>query len=552
MKKLLSKFTLLILLITTPLFAQPPRLTIVLVVDQLAYHFFMRHAPYFTGAFKELLQDGIVYDQANFPHGMPSTATGHTALSTGTYAHNHGIIGNYWYNKEGTKKLKAYIDSPEDAALFIPGGISTDRGYSCKNLLVDGISDQYMMASKNNDRAVYSFSLKSRAAMGMGNHRGKNIWFDFGTGRMTSSKAFFDQLPGWLNQFNATNPVPEHRDMSWQLMYSPSSKQYRFKHAQDDQFSSFKENINKRRITLIPKPGESERRYAQPYEWFEVMPSANQYVLDCAYTGIRNELPHYKQMLVWVSVSSIDKLGHRVGCQNIALMDMLYQLDMQIKSFMSSIKKLLKRKESVAYVLTADHGVMPIPQLLALDGYPAKRLDSDKIIASLNEQIKATFGVESLVKAYKTPQFFLDEIKLGSLPSEQQEAILQEITAYIKTVPGIRHAWTFDELNSTTYPKHSFEEHFKMQLYPGRSGRITIQTDPYVLMTDYVDGTGHKTPYNYDTQVPLIIHRKNMLEKKHITSKVWTTQLAASLASILEVPRPSAATFGLLPEIADR
>ncbi len=549
MKKIPFQCALLFLIVTSCLCAQPPRLTIVFVVDQLASHFFMKPSAYFKGAFKQLLQDGIVYEQANVPHGMPATATGHTALSTGTYAHNHGIIGNYWYNPEGTKKLKCFIDSPEDAALFIPGGLS-DKGYSAKNLLVDGISDQYMIASKNNDRAVYSFSLKSRAAMGMGNHRGKNIWFDTDTGRMTSTKAFFDALPDWLNTFNAAHPIAAHHEMSWQLMHAPSSKQYRFDHARDDRFCAFNVATQKRRITLTPKPGETEKKHLKDHKWFEVVPAANKYVLDCAYTGIRNELPHNKHMLVWISVSGIDKLGHRVGCYNISLLDMLYQLDMQIKTFMTSIKKLLKKKENVAYMLTSDHGAMPIPQLLAMDGYPAKRLDSDEVRASINEHLNATFGIEDMVKAYKTPQFFLDEPKFSALAPEEQGAITQKITRFLKTVPGIRHAWTFDELNGTTYPTHSFEEHLKQQLYPGRSGRITVQTHPYVLMTDYSLGTGHKTPYNYDTQVPLIIYRKGILEKKHIKSKVWTTQLAATLASILEVPRPSAATFGLLPEIA--
>ena len=549
MKSFRFKSALIFLIVTSPLFAQPPRLTIVFVVDQCANYFFMKYAPHFKGAFKELLQNGIVYEQANFPHGMPSTSTGHAALSTGTYAHNHGIIGNYWYNPEGTKKLKCYLDLSEDAALFTPDGLSHDRGYSAKNMLVDGVSDQYMMAGKNNDRAVYSFSLKSRAAMGMGNHQGKSIWFDGKTGRMTSSKAFFDVLPDWLNRFNTVHPVVPYHDMSWQLMYSPSSKQYRFDHARDDRFCSFKVTTQKRHITLTPKPGESEKRYAQAYEWFEVVPAENQYVLDCAYSGIRNELPNNKHMLVWISVSGIDKLGHRVGPHNIALIDMLYKLDMQLKSFMRSIQKLVKRKESIAYVLTGDHGIMPLPQLLAMDGYPAQRLNSDEVIAALNEHLKALFSINDLVKAYKAPQFFLDEPKLDVLSPEEQNAILKEIAPFLKSIPGIRHAWTFDELNNTTYPTHSFEEHLKQQLYPGRSGRITVQTHPYVLMTDYSLGTGHKTPYNYDTQVPLIIYRRGMLEKKHIKSKVWMTQLAATLSSILEVPRPSAATFGMLPEI---
>lgn len=204
----------------------------------------------------------------------------------------------------------------------------------------------------------------------------------------------------------------------------------------------------------------------------------------------------------------------------------------------------------MTYLLTSDHGVMPIPQLLAMDGYPARRINSDTLLEQMNTHLKENHGVENLVKAYKTPQFFFDEPKFATLPSQEQRALTKEIIRYLKAVPGIRHAWTFDELNSKTFPTHSFEEHLKQQLYPDRSGRITVQTDPYILLTDYNLGTGHKTPYNYDTQVPLIVYRRGMLEKKRIASKVWTPQVAATLAHILEITRPSAATFGLLPEIA--
>lgn len=540
---------LFVFLCTTPLFAQPPRLTIVLVVDQLSYHFFKRAAPFFTGAFKELLQNGIVYEQANFPHGMPSTATGHAALSTGTYAHDHGIIGNYWYDLDGSTKHKAYNDAGENTALFMNGGTSLDRGISAKDMLVDGLSDQYMMARNNHDRAVYSFSLKSRAAVGMANHQGKAIWWDTKTGSMTSSKAFFEQLPNWLDMFNKKHPIKEQSTRSWPLMYAASSKPYRFDHARDDRFCSLQVRIQKGMVVLMPKAYGSEEKPEKRYKWFPVTPAANKYVLDCAYTGIRHELPHHKQMLVWISVSSIDKLGHAVGPYNIALFDMLYQLDMQLKHFMYSIKKLLKRKESVAYVLTADHGVMPLPQLLAMDGYPAKRLNSDDIIADLNKHIALTFGIESLIKKYKSPQFFLDELTLRALPQEQQACILKEITDRLKAMPGIKNAWTFDELRDKTYPDHSFEQHFKMQLYLGRSGRITIQTHPYILVTDYAEGTGHKTPYIYDTQVPCILYQPRTLEKKHIASRVWATQLAPTLAHILEIPRPSASMFSVLPGV---
>ena len=82
----------------------PPRLTIVFVVDALAQNFLTKLSQNFKRAFAFLDKEGIVFEQANYPHGMPSTAIGHTALNVGTLAHNHGIVGNYWYDRRGEKK----------------------------------------------------------------------------------------------------------------------------------------------------------------------------------------------------------------------------------------------------------------------------------------------------------------------------------------------------------------------------------------------------------------------------------------------------------------
>ncbi len=548
MKYIIRIIVLIIFSCTTILHSKPPRLTIVLIIDQCAQHLIKKLEPNFTGAFKQLLKNGIVYEQANFPHAMPATSTGHTALSTGAYAHNHGIIGNHWYDKQGQKKLKCYADNTQDAAVFALNGLY-DKGVSAKNLLVDGLSDQYMLSNKNHEKSVYAFSLKPRAAVGVSNHRGKPIWFDSGAGRMTSSKAFFYELPRWLDRFNTTHTIAPHRAIKWRLVHPAASKFYQFKHARDDRFSEFDVHVGRRTVALNLKPSEKKSKYTKIHKWFEITPQANQYVLDCAYEYIRKELPNHENMLVWISLSSLDKIGHRVGSHNIATLDMLYHLDKQINTFMKSVDRLVRRKEPILYVLTGDHGGMPIPELLAQDGYPAKRINTDTLITKLNAMLQEKFGIESLVKKYKTPQFFLDEVTIKSYPKEKQTAILHEIKQLLLATPDIKQVWTFDELQNKTYPPHSFEEHFKQQLYPGRSGLITVQPHPYILLTDYHLGTAHKTPYNYDTQVPLIFYQKNVLEKKRIPEQVWAPQVTATLAHLLEIPRPSAATFDMLPRI---
>ncbi len=115
--------------------------------------------------------------------------------------------------------------------------------------------------------------------------------------------------------------------------------------------------------------------------------------------------------------------------------------------------------------------------------------------------------------------------------------------------PGIKSVWTYDQLlNSNPLPTdHMY--FFKRQLYPGRSGQIIIQTQPYVQLTDNSTGTSHCTPYEYDTHVPLMFYQRNVFEERVIEQKVWTLQLANTLAYLLGTNKPSASTMDVLPGI---
>lgn len=51
------------------------------------------------GGFRYLLDQGIVYSNANYQHANTETIVGHTTLATGTSPWEHGMIGNTWFDK---------------------------------------------------------------------------------------------------------------------------------------------------------------------------------------------------------------------------------------------------------------------------------------------------------------------------------------------------------------------------------------------------------------------------------------------------------------------
>ena len=100
MKKIsfLSIISTLIIASCTSL--NPPKLVIVLVSDQADPNILDKYDHLFTGGFRWLIDNGIIYNDAHLNHGNTITAAGHFSLSTGVYPGKEGIIDNEWYDRD--------------------------------------------------------------------------------------------------------------------------------------------------------------------------------------------------------------------------------------------------------------------------------------------------------------------------------------------------------------------------------------------------------------------------------------------------------------------
>ncbi len=66
---------------------------------------------------------------------------------------------------------------------------------------------------------------------------------------------------------------------------------------------------------------------------FSTSPQANKLIFDLALACIDTHTTenHANNMLIWLCVSSLDKLGHTYGTEAIEMLDMVYQLDNNYK-----------------------------------------------------------------------------------------------------------------------------------------------------------------------------------------------------------------------------
>ena len=304
--------------------------------------------------------------------------------------------------------------------------------------------------------------------------------------------------------------------------------------------------------SLIGKTIGINQSHPKPYRIWSTTPAANQIVFDCALACIDAYFckhQHDNKMLLWVLPSAMDKLGHDYGPDSLEVIDMLYHLDRQIKTFIDCVNtKTQKRK--VLWVLTTDHGMCPLPEQMHKDGYKdAHRIMGPELVTQLNAHLHAQFGLSNIALHFHGMKLYVNEAALHALEKKERKLVKREIKRFISSQPGIKAVWSLKALQKACFQPNSLELLYQNQLFAGRTSSFITQTYPYSFITNHPKGSSHRSPYNYDTHIPLVIYQRAHHQRKVIEEKVFNTQLAPTLAHILDVPKPSACMTEVLPGI---
>lgn len=557
MKKMLCFALMLVATIHTMAYAvapeQPPKLVVVIVIDQFAHHYLNKLSPFFCDGFKFLLTNGICYDKAYQPHGAPSTAPGHAGLSTGTIPHDHGVILNGWLDEEGEKVTFSDDASPTAEVFNAPTG---SIGKSAHQVMVETLSDSLMLASSPEKKhTVFSLSYKARAAICMAGKRGNPIWFDTKSIQFTSSKAFFEKLPEWVEAFNKKHTIAKKTCVDWKLRFNKDSQAYNFPFINNRTFATYKQklagttiNLN-RDANIIAADADDDDDFAHVHgaSLFLKTPAANKMLLDFAQTCLCKNFSRTQSgtFLLWVSLSSLDMLGHKYGPDSLEVIDMLYHLDKQLGTFITFCQRQAGAKDTL-FALTADHGVESIPEVLQKKGFSlAKRIAAKSLIKKMNAYIERKYGIQEGIAYFKVNQFYLNT---KTVPTNQRNGILQALKNFMRKQPGVKNVWTRDELLAAFFNESDIENLFKNQCHPTRSGDLICMPHAFCALSKHTSGTAHRTSYDHDTHIPLILYRQGSGKACSISQRVWAPQLPVTLAQLIGVPKPSSARFECLPD----
>jgi len=523
--------------IRTSVDIERPRLAILISVDQMQREYLDRFGTQFNAGFRRLLDDGAVFNNANYQHAITGTAPGHATLSTGCHPARHGIMGNNYFTPGGVDFRAAYAVT--DTSTTLVGLEETDKkiyGSSPYNLDVSSLGDWLKAAYP--DAKVYSVAFKDRSATLMG---GKNadraFWFNQPTTRMVSSTYYKSEFPDWTKYYIGKELMKTPLEKGWSKLlpeeeYS-ASREDDFAYELGIQKTTFPHTL----FTFLPPVSTfSYEARKGPLLWNS--PLGDAYALEFAKAIIENEKLGMDEIpdMLFVGCSVADKIGHQYGPYSQEIQDYYLRLDQYLGNFFAYLDERVG-KENYYVALSADHGVMPIPEELIRRGIDAQRITAREygvIIDSIEARLQREIGLQNgFIKIANYQGFALDYSEAAGLGITEKD-LQRRVASAVDTLPFVADVFLPEELRLTTNTKKDIS-FFRNNYRPDRDVEMKIRYEEYVLVGGGYNGTSHGSIYSYDTNVP-VIFMGPQVKPQPFDQSAGIVDIAPTLARILNVP----------------
>jgi hypothetical protein len=565
-----------------PTAPEPPRVIVVISIDQFRYEYLVRFAPWFSErGFNRFLKHGASFDETYYRHASTFTAPGHASIGTGRVPAESGIVGNTWIERSAPFDEEAWDWFFDDTGGYTPpqpvphvagmkpwysagsNGVprycvyddrtvvsaGTTMGMSPASLSEDSLGDR--LKQKFPNAKVVAAALKDRAAILMAGRRADAAyWFDSRLpGFVSSSYYHYDPK---LFAFNADvlSYVPPSK--LWQLSgYIPPADLQRVTFDPPEAWPL----KNTRYLGTFDHPITDARSLTYSPYGNDLLLDFSLQVADRAGLGLDDEPD-----LFFVGLSTPDYLGHYYGPDSMEVADDTVRLDRSLEKFLDALEKKYGTRLLVA--VTADHGVQSTPEIAKLrdPGIDAGRIDLRnprkeaqflselpplrvEIERGLAAKLDLPFDpnaplTNALVFFFEEPSLYLNWARIAELKLDG-ERVKRALRDVLLATGGIDHVFTNTELTASTAPASPLERQVRESFRADRSGDVLITLRSNWIWSYNVRNTTHGQPLPNDQHVPLLLWG-DLVRPGHYPARMAPTDLAHTLGALfgLEVGSP--------------
>jgi len=490
-----------------------------------------------NGGFARLRGEGTWARDLRFAHAVTDTAPGHSALYTGLPPRETGIFANEVFDPE-SKKLVSILRDPK-VALVAPEGTVEGSGVSLAILQTDTVADR--VRAEHPQTAIVTISLKDRGAVfGGGRHPDAAIWYEPRAGGFATSTAFADSLPSFA-------PSNYQLAVAAETAWEPLDDAFLRAHAKTPDNQPGEGDASGIGLTFPHKPASNT---ALPLLALRYTPEADRLLLAAALAAIdkRDDRP----MLLALSLSTFDYVGHVWGPDSWESWDELARLDAALGKFFSELDKRVG-KNGWSLVLSADHGTTSMPEVAAgAHAWCKPNAPRDKlgrpcgpvtrvIPTALADELRAVaasaIGPGDWILGVADPYVYFTRNALA-LPVDKRAALERAIIGALEKRPevaivlhgGRRESCASGE-SLDALACRSFSATTREMIYVGLKPGSFFDAGHAVGR-----GSSHGSPYAFDRSVPFFVRAPGRAAAgATITETVSFESFARTLAALLGV-----------------
>jgi hypothetical protein len=482
---------LLLLALQQPKPAAPPRLVVLIAVDQLVPEQLQRLAPHLSGGFRRFLDQGAVFWRATVDYACTETGPGHASFATGRYPARHGIVGNQFVLRGAEGPKSVYCVDDETTRPVTGAGLGEGASNSPARLVGEAFGDLLRARVPNANRVTIAG--KDRSAVLMGGREAEAVlWW---SGGFSSSSAYGEALPEFATVWNA---AWRERARGWKWERELPGEPAAYGTGADARAGETPLGGGTLPRTLPNDDAALDRAVVvSPLLDYFTLELAT-LALDAAELG-RDDATDY----LGLSLSACDVLGHLYGPDSVEVTDLLLRDDRDLGRFFATLDQKVGAGRWLA-CLSADHGVLDLPEVLRDQGVGARRVSGgelEALKASVTEALAAAHPeAGELGLVYEDLGFSFDEarVRAAGLDPVELRALVAEVA---EEQPFVAAAYTLEELMAqdsddpwlTLYQRCTCD---------GRGPDVALRPHPWLLF-GLPMGTSHGSPYPYDRRVPL-------------------------------------------------